>query len=107
MLSRGFGPCQERGPRGNRSFGPEYSTGAMAPPTAPDGDEAHRNLDLGLATRSLAVLVAEGLSLGLCLSLLALGHRGVGFVTANALPLRSRALLLQFMVSLAAAAALA
>lgn len=75
---------------------PGASTEPEPEPTAP-----------ALAGRALALLAAEGLSLGLCLALLALGGKTGAFVTDNVLPPRSRALLLQFMLALAGAAGLA
>jgi uncharacterized membrane protein len=75
--------------------GPEASPDAAPAPEA-----------LALASRALALLLAEGLSLGLCLDLVVLGEKSVPFVTANAIPPPARAFLLRFMLSTAAGAAL-
>jgi uncharacterized membrane protein len=93
----------------------------MPPPPAPDRQDAERDAradpvtastgddlpSLALASRALALLVAEGISLGSCLGMAVLGSKGAAFATANALPQRPRVFLLQFMLGVAVAAGLA
>jgi uncharacterized membrane protein len=114
MLSRRFRPvkrvkagraepaAQAAVPRGREYSVPELDRGE-ARGTHPDGPPSEGSAQ---AARALGLIVAEGLSLGLCLNLLTLGGRSVAFVTANALAPPARASLLRVLLSVAAASAL-